>query len=162
MPRVVSLQPNAVTAADLGYFAYKIDLGVTTLRNVPAFSLVYRYPPTPVGVFRPDGPWQSFYDAAVLVLARIPVSVAADVAALQPVVAVSLDGGSLDADIARMHEAYQLFKNEPKIRTDYLEEAINDSDEVLKGYWSLRDWMKTGMTERKEIVVKDTTMVCLP
>lgn len=163
MPRIVSLQPNAVAVADLGYFAYKIDVGVTSFKNVPAFSLVYRYPPNPIGLYRPaDSEWVGLAEAAVITLARVQISVAEDANALRRVTEVSLDGGSLDTDLARMHEAYQLFKNDPKIRIDKLEEAINDSDEVVKGYWLLREWMKTGMAERKEIVVKETTMVCFP
>lgn len=162
MPRIVSLQPDAVAAADLGHFAYKIDIGVTLWHNVPAFSLLYRYPPGNSGAFRHDGAFMSFSPGSILVLARVAAKIAESVEELQPVADTSLVLGEVEKDIARMTEAYQLFRNNPRLRADDLDSTVKESAQVIRGYWSLRDWMRSGMEEKKEIVVASTTMVCLP
>ncbi len=163
MPRVVSLQPDAIAAADLGHFAYKLDLGVTTWQNVPAFSLLFRYPPGVAGLIRPqDGQFMSFAPMAILVLARVGASVAESVEELQPVTNVSLHGGTAEKDVARMTEAYQLFRNNARVRGDDLDSSIKDSAEIIRAYWSLREWMRAGMLEKTEIQAASTTLVCLP
>lgn len=160
MPRVVSLHPGGVTTVDLGHFAYRIDLGVVPMRDVSCFSLVYRYPPNTTALMRFDGTQIPL--SAMMALARVPAPVAESMEALQKVVEVSLDGGSLDADIERMTEAYQLFRNSPRVRVEALDGCVKDSVEVLKAYWALREWMRSGMKEPQEVVVLTTTLVLQP
>lgn len=162
MPRIVSLQPGATSSADLGHVAYQFELGATGWRNIPSFSLLYRYPfYTAPGTFRADGqPW--LFSTSTLTLARVQVPIAESLEALTRVTEVSLDGGSLEADVARMTEAYQLFKNDNRVRADRLDEAIKASAVVVQAYWSLRQWLAAGMTEKHEIDVVHTKLVCLP
>jgi hypothetical protein len=162
---VVSLQPTATVVADLGHFAYRLDLGVTTVRDVPAFSLVYRYPPLTTALMRPDGQVVPLASMALIALARVPITVAESPDALQRVVEVSLDGGTLDKDIARMTEAYQLFRNSPRTRVETLEGCVKDSAEVLKAYWGVREWLAEGAGEKRAIALPTdppTQLVLLP
>ncbi len=163
MPRIVSIQPDAVSSADLGHYAYRLDIGVTMWRNTPAFSLVYRYPPGSAGTYRPtDGQFHSFASGAVLSLARVKIGIAETTDALQRIVDVCLDEGDLDKNIERMTEAYQLFRNEPRLREDRLEAAISESAEILRLFWELRRWMQEGMVERRDFAVQGTSVICLP
>lgn len=153
MPRIVALLPNGVASVDVGHYACRIDLATTTIRGSPAFSLVYRYPPNPVALMQPDGrpiPMAAF---GVVALARASAQgVARAVEELDRVVEVSLDGGTREKDIARMTEAYQLFRNGPA-RGETIDACVKDSAAILDAYWSVREWMEDGMREAKKLDV---------
>ncbi len=145
MPRLLSFQPNGVAVADLNYFAYRLDIGATVQNKIPFFSFVYKIPPT----------------GAMLALFRAPISIADDDAELVRVTSVSLEGGTLGLDTDRVKEAYQLFRNKD-VRGDALTECINASIEVLKAYWSVRDWLEAGAAEKKEFSALSTKLVMQP
>lgn len=145
MPRLLSFQPNGVAVADLGYFAYRLDIGSTVSNGIPFFSFVYKIPPT----------------GAMLALFRAPISIADNDAELNRVTSVSLDGGTLELDTARVKEAYQLFRNKD-VRADALNKCIDDSIEVIKAYWAARDWLEAGAVEKKEFTALATKLMMLP
>jgi hypothetical protein len=162
MPRAVALLPGAIAVADLGHFVYRLELAATMSRDVPSFSLVYRYPPNPVALMQPDGRVIPLGNFGMITLARAPAQIAATVEELQRVVEVSLDGGTRDKDIERMTEAYQLFRNSPKTRAEVLDLCVKDSAEIIKAYWSVREWIETGMKEATTLDVLNAKLVLQP
>lgn len=162
MPRAVALLPGSVAVADFGHYAYRLDLASTMVRDVPSFSLVYRYPPNPVALMRPDGQAIPLGNFGMITLARAQAQIAASTEELQRVVEVSLDGGTREKDIERMTEAYQLFRNAAKTRIELLDLCAKDSAEIIKAYWSVREWVEAGMTERVTLDVLTGKLVLQP
>jgi hypothetical protein len=136
LAKIVSLQRGNVTVFQLGSIAfYRIRLGVTMAGPIPCFSLVGLFPPGD--------------ESSQVSLARVTVPFAkydpqTRITNLHRVVAVALDGGTLDLDQARSREAFMLFKNDPNIKGDIFERCIDDSNRIISAYWHVRNWIAEG------------------
>ena len=169
MPRIIALMPTETTVVDLGYFAWRLGIDATTLPTkegpVPCFSLVWRYQPAQLGEFRPaDSSFMPLTAAAMIPLVRLEVDFQRELttAMLVPVTAVSLTRGNAADDIARMTEAYNLFRN-GRPNTEQLEQCIADSAKIITAYWDIRDWIRAGMKERKDMtVLPSSDLVLMP
>lgn len=159
MPRIIALSPLETAVVDLGHFSWRLGIDATTLETkegpVPCFSLVWRYTPAQLGAFRPqDGAFLPLSGGAMTPLVRLEVDFQRGLttADLKPVTAVAITRGNATDDIARMTEAYNLFRN-ARPNTEQLERCIKDSAAIVTAYWDIRDWIRAGMKERKDMTV---------
>lgn len=142
MPEIISVQKEAVTGFNLGQLSFwrlQIDTTLKGPKQVPCFSLVMRYPPGDVG--------------SMVALARCTVTIADSYEELHRVTSVATAGGTLDADILRMAEGFNLFKNHERLKGDALEQCIADSKRVLQAYWKARLWVEGGCREEETVEV---------
>lgn len=137
----------------------------TTLGKAFCFSLVCWYPPPMPAVVRP-----SPVEAATIIpmsphshvsILRAPIEMAQNQDELQSIAATALGHGSKEADVARVTEAFQLYRNS-RVRIETVEACIKDSTDVLGVYWGIRQWMLAGMVEKAEFEAVNTKIVCLP
>jgi hypothetical protein len=141
MALLVSSVPGSTTGVPLSQNAFwRLQLGVAAVEQTPALSLAVRYPP--------GGP------ADIIALARSPVPVAQSPDEVQRIADVGLLGGSLDRDLERITEAYQMFKNNPRTPSGAaLEEAINGGHAIVRAYWGVRDWLLSGCEDLFQLTV---------
>jgi hypothetical protein len=152
MAKILSMQLGSVTSVQLDVLAfYRLQLGAVrgVLPNdtVPHLGLTLRYPP--------GSPQES------IALCRLPVPAAADLANLERVSAVMLAGGTLDRDLDRTREAFQLFKNNPQCKGTALEDSLTVGVSLVEAYWKCRLWVENPK-ERVELPLKDSTILLLP
>ena len=136
MSKIISLQRGTITVFQLDNLAfYRLRLGVTLFSTIPCFSLIAAYPP---------GGEDSQVSLARVTVPFAKIDAHARTTELHRVVAVALDGGTLDLDQARTREAYLLFKNNPNVKGDILERCIDDSAKIISAYWHVRNWIAEG------------------
>ncbi len=137
MPLLVSASPNHTTTIDLQANAFlRFCLGTVKIDETPGLALVAKYPP----------------QGDIIALQAVPVSVAQSAEEVHRVAAVGLAGGTLDEDSKRLREAYEMFKNNPRVPSQAaLEEAVEQGLSIVKAYWQLRDWLLTGCREELSI-----------
>lgn len=107
-------------------------------------------------VYPPAGPGN------IIALAKGHVRIAKDAGSLQKVAAVALDGGNLDADVARTTEALNLFRNDPKIKAEHFDEAVKVATKILTVYWQIKDWIISGMKDQINITMDESIIHCVP
>lgn len=148
MASIISLERGQTTCFNMPTLPlWRMMIGVTMQGQVPCFSLMLRYPP--------GSPQEQ------IALARVACPVTEDAHALQRVADVALDGGTLDADQERTREAFNLFKNNDRLKGDVLEQCIEDSFKILSAYWTIRNWVIEGCKEDCEVEVTDHTKLIL-
>lgn len=153
MPAVWTFGPENITGIDLSANAFwRLQLGATWAAEVPWLSLVMIYPPAP---------GQTTMQTRI-VLARTSVPVTGKQEDVERVAQVSVSSGSLDRDLERMTEAFNLFKNSPRIKTDMLESSLRDASEILKAYWRVREWLEAGGKEQVLIDVPPYRIMLRP
>jgi hypothetical protein len=144
MPAIWTFGPENSTGIDLSANAFwRVTLGAVQASEMAWLALVAIYPPAPGQTIQ----------QTQIVLARAGVPVAGKVEDVLRVAQVSVSSGSLENDTIRMTEAFNLFKNSPRTKQEVLEISLRDSLEILKAYWSLREWLMAGATEPKELNV---------
>ncbi len=154
MASLLVLARGNTTGISLGANAFwRISLGATIDGSGGSyFSLVLIYPPS-AGMS---------FDQARIVLTRTHVPMANNQLEVERVASVSLQGGTLEADISRMTEAFNLFRNNPRTKSEAVDTAIKDAGDVVGAYWAIRMWMLNGAKEEKTISVNSYDIVCQP
>lgn len=158
MPRIVALRRGSVVGVDLGHVTFQLTLGATALQvgenPLPCFSILYEYPPSPTFAFRPVDGYYFQPPMSLAALVQVPIALAESQAELERVARASTGMSSLEKDLARMTEAFNLFKNRPReIAQARLEACVRDAAEVVKGYYDIREWVASGMTKQKEVKI---------
>lgn len=144
MPSIWTFGPQNVTGIDLSANAFwRVMLGATVAMDVPWLTLAVIYPPA-------SG--QTVHQTQIT-LARTSVPVTSRVEDVMRVAEVSISTGSLDQDISRMTEAFNLFKNNPRTKQEVLETSLRDALEILQAYWQVREWLFTGAKNDKDLPV---------
>ena len=144
MPAIWTFGPENSTGIDLAANAFwRITLGAVQASDMAWLALVAIYPPAPGQTIQ----------QTQIVLARAGVPVAGKIEDVLRVAQVSVSSGSLENDTARMTEAFNLFKNSPRTKQEILEISLRDSLEILKAYWTVREWLMGGAAEAKELNV---------
>lgn len=155
MAEIISVQKEGTTGFNLGHLSFwrlKIDTTAKVIsapqqadsaerqpqvKIIPCFSLVMRYPPG---------------DASSMVaLVRCTIPIATSLEELQRVTSVATQGGTLDTDVLRMTEGFNLFKNHENLKGNALEKCIEDAKMILKAYWDVRLWVEDGCRQEKVI-----------
>lgn len=177
MPRVVALRRGSIATADLGHVTCQLRGGASDAVidgvSVPAFSLLYRYPPSTTELFRVDGVHR-IVPAQEVNLVQVPISLAESVEELSRIASVSFSAGDADRDKLRMTEAFNMFRNRAReIAVTRIDACVRDAFEVVKCYYDICAWVRDGMTDKKEVRVTtsymqregetlETTLVLLP
>ncbi len=116
---------------------WRLGLGVVMMDNTPALALTVKYPSD-----------RSEDGTATVSLLRVPVPVAQSVEEVRRIANVSLQPGNLDEDLARMEEAYALFRNNPRVPSqDSLSDAITRGQGLVTAYWRTSDWILSDSEE---------------
>ena len=153
MPAIWTFGAENTTGIDLSANAFwRITLGGVFASDMSWLALVAIYPPAPGQTIQ----------QTQIVLARAGVQVASKIEDVLRVAQVSVSSGSLEGDIARMTEAFNLFKNNPRTKQEILEISLRDAVEILKAYWTVREWLMAGATEPKEVIVPPYTIKLRP
>lgn len=153
MPAIWTFGPENSTGIDLSANAFwRVTLGGVFMWEMSWLALVAIYPPAPGQTTQ----------QTQIVLARAGIPVASKIEEVFRVAQVSVSTGSIEGDMARMTEAFNLFKNSPRIKQEVLDSSLRDALEILKAYWSVRDWLFSGATEYKEIQVPPFTIKLRP
>jgi hypothetical protein len=143
MPSIWTFGPTNVTGVDLGANAFwRLALGATQSNNMPWLTLVLIYPPAAGQTVQ----------QTQIALARSAIAVTDKVEDVLKLAEVSLSMGSQEKDLARMTEAFLMFKN-GKVRQDILDSDLKAALEVLDGYWKIRNWLKAGADHQETLVV---------
>ncbi len=162
MARLVALRPGAVAiVVDLAYFAYRLEFGATLWNTTPCFSLVYSYPPSPMGTYV-ERTFVSFAAMARVALARLPVEFAQNEAELENIARAANESDSVDVLKTRTVEAFQLFRNNARISKTQIDESAAHALQLALVAWEIRDWMVDGMTEKKEWSPLGTRLIGQP
>jgi energy-coupling factor transporter ATP-binding protein EcfA2 len=145
MPAIWTFGPDNTTGIDLSANAFwRLVLGATGGGNRPLWlTLALIYPPAP---------GQTILNTQIT-LARSPISVTDKTDDVLRLAEVSVSMGSLEKDRERMTEAFNLFKNNPRVRQDVLDGDLKGALEILDAYWSVRDWLFVGAAESKQLAV---------
>lgn len=144
MPAIWTFGSNNTTGIDLSANAFwRLTLGAAVSSHTSWLALAMIYPP---------GPGQTILQTQIT-LARSPISVTDKSEDIQRLAEVSVSMGSLEKDKERMTEAFNLFKNTPRVRQDVLEADLRGGLEILTAYWSIRDWLFAGAKEDQSLVV---------
>jgi|JFJP01.1.fsa_nt_gi hypothetical protein len=153
MPAIWTFGPENATGIDLSANAFwRVKLGAVFMYDMSWLALVAIYPP---------GPGQTIQNTQI-VLARAGIPVAGKVEDVLRVAEVSVSTGTLEADTARMTEAFNLFKNNPRTKAETLEISLRDAMNILKAYWDVRDWLAGGASEVKTLDVSPFTIKLRP
>jgi len=177
MPRIVSLRRGSIATADPGYVTCQLRGGASAAvidgDIVPAFSLLYRYPPMTTELFRVNGDHRIVPPQEVS-LVQVPISLAESVEELARIASVSFSAGDAERDKPRVVEAFNMFRNRSReIASARIDACVRDAFEVVKCYYDLCAWMRSGMGEKKELQVAtsymqregetlETTLVLMP
>jgi hypothetical protein len=150
MPLLLSSGPQGTTGVDLGNNAFwRLQLSVVMVDQTPALALVVRYPPG-----------EPHNQVALL---RVPVSVAQDPQEVVRIAEVGLDTGTRDGDMARLKEAFQLFRNNPRVPGQaVLQGAIEEGTKIVTAYWDIREWLFAGAKENLHIKLDTQELLGLP
>ena len=142
------------TGISLGANAFwRLGLGATQDNEGGSyFSLVIIYPPSSGMTF----------DQAKIILCRTHVPMANNVREVERVAGVSLHGGTLETDLVRMTEAFNLFRNNPRTKDEAIVAAIKDASDVIGAYWAIRTWLANGSKEEKTVSVNGYDILCQP
>jgi hypothetical protein len=144
MPAIWTFGPTNVTGVDLSANAFwRLALGATQSNSMPWLTLVLIYPPAPGQTTQ----------HTQIALARSAVAVTDKVEDVLKLAEVSLSQGSLEKDMARMTEAFNMFKNNKGVRQDILESDLKAALEVLDGYWKIRNWLRNGADHQENLMV---------
>lgn len=142
------------TGVSLNMLAFwRLAIG-STMDNMGGsyFSLIFIYPPSAGMTF----------DQAKIVLSRIHVPMATNQHEVERVASVSLQGGTLELDLQRMTEAFTLFRNNPRTKSEAVDATIKDASDIIGAYWSLKAWLISAVKEDKTISVNGYDIVCQP
>ena len=142
-----------VTGFNLGLNAFwRLSLGVTSdTDNNVYMAIMFYYPGMPG------------HPVPQIALAKVNIPPAAQpggMESLTKVAAVSLEGGTVEADIARMTEAFNLFGNMPRVKREAIDSSVRDVTELLRGYWQLREWLTGDLVASTTIDACGTTLIC--
>jgi hypothetical protein len=160
MPRISSVQPGSIVGVSLDHFAWRLTLAAVMWGKTPALGLVFAYE-TPTPYLMVNGQMQDITGALKISLLRCPVQFADSLQDLGPVAEAALKGGDEVADIARMTEAFTLFRNS-KVRQDLIDMVVKEATEVIKAYWHLATWIGEGCRDRTEYLALGTRLVGAP
>lgn len=154
MPALWTFGPENCTGIDLSANAFwRITLSAVHMTEMSWLALVAVYPPAP---------GQTIQNTQI-VLARAGIPVAGKIEDVLRIAQVSVSTGSLEHDLNRMNEAFLMFKNGPRaIKQEVLESNLRDASEILKAYWSVREWLMAGATEAKEVIIPPYTLKLRP
>ena len=143
MPSIWTFGPTNVTGVDLSANAFwRLALSATQSNNMPWLALVLIYPPAPGQTTQ----------HTQIALARSAIAVTDKVEDVLKLAEVSVSMGSQEKDLARMTEAFLMFKN-GKVRQDILDSDLKAATEVLDGYWKIRNWLKMGADHQETLAV---------
>jgi len=164
MPRIATRQRGALTRVDLDHYACRLEIGSTVWNGSPCFSLVYRYAPTQAAIptFISQSPIMDLSGTAMMALVRAEIPLAPTTAELDKVAQVALTGGTQELDIARTREAFELFKNLPRVRAEVLEVCTGEAVKVVELYWQVIGWLWEGAKERKQITLPFADVELVP
>jgi hypothetical protein len=144
MPAIWTFGPSNVTGIDLGANAFwRLALGAVHAQSVPWLSLNLIYPPAA---------GQTIQQTQIS-LARSGVSLTDKVEDVLRIADVSVSMGSQERDRERMTEAFNLFKNNGKVRQETLEADLKGALTILDAYWDIRSWLFEGATDVKDLPV---------
>jgi hypothetical protein len=153
MPAIWTFGPENSTGIDLSANAFwRVTLGAVQMYEMSWLALVMIYPPAPGQTIQ----------QTQIVLARSGVQVASKIEDVFRVAQVSVSTSTLDGDLARMTEAFNLFKNNPRTKQEALEMSLKDAVEILKAYWIIREWLMAGANEPREVIVPPFTIKLRP
>lgn len=153
MPAIWTFGPENSTGIDLSANAFwRVTLGGVYMWEMSWLALVAIYPPAPGQTTQ----------QTQIVLARAGIPVASKIEDVLRVAQVSVSTGSIEGDTARMTEAFNLFKNSPRTKQETLDNSLRDALEILKAYWSVREWLFAGATDAKQIDVAPFTIKLRP
>ncbi len=156
MPRIVALRRGSVVGADLGHVTFQLSLGATSIPvgddQLHCFSLLFSYPQATSHSWRPVDSALFQAPPGTTSLVQVPIALAESQEELERVARASAGLSTMEKDIARMTEAFNLFKNRPReIAQARLDACVRDASEVVKGYYDIREWITGGMHKQKEI-----------
>lgn len=144
MPAIWTFGPENATGIDLSANAFwRITLSGAFISEMSWLALVAIYPPAPGQTIQ----------QTQIILARSGVQIASKVEDVLRVAQVSVSSGSLENDIIRMTEAFNLFKNNPRYKQEILDISLRDALKILETYWSVRNWLMAGADVPKELIV---------
>lgn len=153
MPAIWTFGPENATGIDLSANAFwRVSLGGIYKYEMSWLALVLIYPPAQGQTVQ----------QTQIVLARAGIPVAGKIDDVLRVAEVSVSTGSIDGDTARMTEAFNLFKNNPRTKQETLDMSLRDGLDILKAYWSVRDWLMGGAGEAKEITIGNFVLKLRP
>jgi len=156
--RIMSFGPAGTIGLELGQnWCWRLSLGasVDPHTRVVYFILAGTYTPPDYGLAQ-----VAFNRVA---LARTAIPVASQVEEVQRVADVVLQGGNPETDQSRLTEAFNMFRNNPRVKGDMLATCVGDAAKVLQAYWQVREWLESGATERRTIeTVPDYRIICVP
>jgi hypothetical protein len=174
MPQIIALRPGVVAGADLGGVTFQLGLGAVVRGDDICFALLYSYPATSTGAFRPaDSLWQR-NAAETTALVAVPIALAESQEELQRISVAAYGSGSDDTDQKRLTEAFEMFKNRSRtVSQPKLDACVRDASAVVAAYARVRQWMAEGMTKPESIKVMtsyaqrdgqtmETVLLCRP
>lgn len=149
MPSLLVLAKGSTTGVTLQSNAFwRLAIGATVTikddRELPWFSLILIYPSS-----------VSQTGTGQIVLARMSVPIAANGAEMEKVTSVALSGGSFESDVLRTTEAFNMFKNDSRVKGDTVAVCAREAGEVLRAYWALRNWLDAGAKTEETIECGD-------
>ena len=157
MPSLLSFAPGATTGfclSSLGLWRLAFGCTVTGNEHEPLPWLALQI------ITSPSGIQQVFQRTA---LARVSIPVASSAAEVDRVTSVILEGGTVDNDMARLTEAFSLFKNNPRVKGDVYDATLVECKDLLRGYWDIRLWLEEGYKEQKTLKLPgSTTLLLMP
>lgn len=166
MPRLAAFRPgHLAVVVELGVLPYyQVLFGATTWDRTPCFALQVMYPPSPLALMRPDGVPFPLTEFARVTLLRLPVHFSTEAGEVDKIAKAGNDSATIDEALSRVPEAFNLFKNNPRVKADEVERVGKDAAELVKVGWDLRMWLlgSAEPPQRKQWDVLGATLVATP
>ncbi len=150
------------TVADLGYVAYQLQFAPTMWGSTNCFSFVYIHSAPNPFFFRADGASVDLRPFSSVALIRVPVNFAESAEELTKVATAANDSESEELALMRTVEAFNLFRNNTRIKATAVEPVAEEAKALVKAVWSVREWMLAGMKEEKRWDVLGAVLVGQP
>ena len=138
--RIVAGRPDDTVTVDLSSGVYRLHIGAGAWHKIPCLTLALGYQPNPAAVVV-NNVLTSLSSMSVVALARVPLEFTANTEDVQRVAEAAVSMGSQEADILRVKESMQLFRNVPRMRIEALDAATAEAERLVIAYWGLRLWM---------------------
>lgn len=156
-----ALRPDGVVSVPLDTTIVRVTLHGVIWQAAPALALVVFYPPNPSCVAMgqqlvPLAPY------SYTILLAAPLLIASRDGDLQKVVEASLSAKTKDEGVARVHEAMELFRNLPRVRSEVLAASTGYAVEIYSAYWEVSQWLMQPRPEPKTVTACEQTLLLLP
>jgi hypothetical protein len=139
---IVVVGPDASSVIPLDADWGRLCMGASTVKEVAALALLWRYPPAGDG----------------LALAKVAVPFAsagkAGIEEVGKVSEVALEANTHEGDRKRLEEAYSLWRNNPRApRPETIQAAVEEAWALVDLYWALRGWLVAKEREWLDVTV---------